>query len=116
MNHLTVAQNIFIGREPRGRPGVSGQTVDTAVRSLIAARSYGKAFVHVTGHGVGFRYHELPPLLSQTSSGLLAQGMITSVEPGIYLEGWGGIRLEDNVLVTASGAERLSTASLPLTP
>ncbi len=96
-------------------PGVAERSVDAAARGLIAARGYGDAFVHVTGHGVGFRYHELPPLLSSTSDGLLAEGMITSVEPGIYLSNWGGIRLEDNVLVTDSGAERLSTASLSLT-
>lgn len=98
------------------RPGVTGKSVDTATRDVIMARGYGEAFVHVTGHGVGFRYHELPPLLSSTSEGLLEAGMITSVEPGIYLADWGGIRLEDNVLVTATGAERLTTVSLALKP
>src|SRR5258707_1190591 len=98
------------------RPGATGRAVDAAARSLIAARGYGDAFVHGTGHGVGFRYHELPPLLTSNSDSILAQGMITSAEPGIYLSGWGGIRLEDNVLVTDSGAERLSPALLPLTP
>lgn len=92
------------------RPGVLLKDVDAAARRVIAAAGYGEAFSHSLGHGIGLEVHE-PPRLASPESGRLAAGMIVTVEPGIYLPGELGIRLEDDVLVTAGGHEVLS--SLP---
>lgn len=90
-------------------PGASGREVDAAARDLITAAGLGDAFVHSTGHGVGLAIHE-NPRLSQTSSAILEPGMVVTVEPGIYLPGEGGIRIEDLVLVTDVGREVLTAA------
>jgi Xaa-Pro aminopeptidase len=92
------------------RPGVSGAAVDHAARASIAAAGYGDTFHHQTGHGLGFRYHESRPLLHPAYTGVLAAGMVVTVEPGIYLPGEFGVRIEDDVLITADGAEYLSHA------
>ncbi len=89
------------------RPGVKAADVDGAARSVIAEAGYSDYFPHVTGHGLGFRYHESSPILSPDSTAILEEGMLTSVEPGIYDDSFGGIRLEDDILVTAEGAETL---------
>lgn len=86
------------------RPGVSGATVDEAARSLIREAGYGSYFPHVTGHGVGFGYHESAPMLAPRSSDLLLPGVLTTVEPGIYKPLFGGMRIEDDVLVTTEGS------------
>ncbi len=96
------------------KAGVTAGEVDAAARNFIAARGHAEHFPHVTGHGLGFRYHELPPLLASGSTTVLETGMVTSVEPGIYIPGWGGIRLEDNIAVGESGGERLSPLPFPL--
>lgn len=95
-------------------PNAKAHDVDAAARDLITARGYGERFVHITGHGLGFRYHEPAPILAAGSADVLQPGMVTSVEPGIYIPGWGGIRIEQNVLVTDTGAEILSTAPIAL--
>lgn len=90
------------------RPGVGCKTIDAAAREVIAAAGYGERFAHGLGHGIGRVVHEGPGL-GKSSSGRLRAGMVVTVEPGIYLPGVGGIRIEDDVLVTADGRRRLST-------
>jgi len=85
--------------------------VDAAARAVIEAAGYGEQFVHRTGHGVGLEIHE-PPYLVTGNQALLATGMVHSVEPGIYLSGRFGVRLEDLVVVEAGGGRRLNQAPL----
>jgi Xaa-Pro aminopeptidase len=92
------------------RPGVTGDEVDSAAREVIRQAGFGKNFGHGLGHGIGLEIHE-GPRVSQNAKVELEPGMIVTVEPGIYLPGWGGIRIEDDVLVTRGGHEVLS--SLP---
>lgn len=92
------------------RPGIPARDVDAAARAVIATAGYGDFFTHRTGHGVGQEIHE-PPYISGTSDVILAPGMVFSVEPGIYLPGRFGIRLEELAVVTETGCEILS--SLP---
>ncbi len=89
------------------RPGVSLRSVDAVARSFIASEGFGKAFGHGLGHGVGLEIHE-GPALSPRSKGNLEPGMVVTVEPGIYLPGELGIRIEDMVLVTEDGSRVLS--------
>jgi Xaa-Pro aminopeptidase len=88
-------------------PGVRGRDVDAAARSVIDARDLADAFGHGLGHGVGIQVHEAPTLRPE-STDVLEPGNVVSVEPGIYLPGEGGVRIEDLVLVTEAGRERLT--------
>jgi Xaa-Pro dipeptidase len=83
--------------------------VDGAARKLIEKAGLGDYFVHVTGHGIGFRYHEPIPTLHPDSDEALKAGMVFSVEPGIYLPGFGGIRIENDVALTETGKIVLTT-------
>ena len=88
-------------------PGMKGSDVDAAAREVIERAGYGKHFGHGTGHGVGLEVHE-QPVLSPRSGDRLRPGMVVTVEPGIYVENFGGVRIEDMVLVTEAGREILS--------
>ncbi|HTX00368.1 MAG TPA: Xaa-Pro peptidase family protein [Acidimicrobiales bacterium] len=90
------------------RPGTELAEIDRTIRARIAAGGYGGQPDHAVAHGVGARAHE-PPWAHQASPGKLEEGMVLAVEPGAYWPGGGGLRLEDDYLVTASGAERLGT-------
>lgn len=95
------------------RHGNAFSDPDTAAREVLEKAGLGKYFVHITGHGVGFRYHEFIPFLAPGAQGVLQAGMVSSVEPGVYIDGFGGIRIEDNVAVGPEGPVFLSTPRKP---
>jgi len=92
----------------RVRPGMTGAEVDAIARDAITQRGFGEAFIHGTGHGIGLEVHEPPWLTPTRGVDVLEPGMVFSIEPGVYLHGRGGVRIEDLVLLTESGAEVLS--------
>lgn len=95
------------------RPGATGRDVDAAARSVLEAAGFGKAFGHGLGHGLGLDIHEMPRL-RPGSDDVLRPGMVVTVEPGVYLPGWGGVRIEDDVLVTADGPLVLTSLPRPI--
>jgi Xaa-Pro aminopeptidase len=111
---LSQAYDVVLRAQAAGiaaaRPGVVCRTVDAAARKVIEQAGYGKQFLHGLGHGFGRAVHEAPTLGAR-STDRLRDGMVVTVEPGIYLPGIGGIRIEDDILVTSHGPRRLS--SLP---
>jgi Xaa-Pro aminopeptidase len=99
------------------RAGVPAGTVDEAARRTLSERGLGEAFLHATGHGLGLDVHEAPRIGRPGTSDppeVLAAGMVCTIEPGAYVEGLGGARLEDDVLVTPNGYEALTTAPTDL--
>ncbi len=95
------------------RPGLEAQEVDRTARAIIDAAGYGERFIHRTGHSIGLELHE-PPYMVEGDETVLEQGMTFSVEPGVYLEGRFGIRIEDIVAVTSDGVERLNRSTRDL--
>lgn len=116
-DELTRAYEVCLDAQLSGlaavQPGASGPGVDAAARDKIEMAGFGEAFGHGLGHGVGLLVHE-DPRLAQESRSILAEGNVVTVEPGIYLSGLGGIRIEDLVVVREDGPEILTTFSKDL--
>ncbi|PLS15293.1 Xaa-Pro dipeptidase [Bacillus sp. M6-12] len=95
------------------KPGMTGREADALTRNLIEEKGYGQYFGHSTGHGIGLEVHE-GPALSVKSDTILEPGMVVTVEPGIYIPGVGGVRIEDDTLITDSGNESLTHSTKEL--
>ena len=95
------------------RPGVVAQDLDRTARGILDAAGFGDRFIHRTGHGIGLELHE-PPYIVRGDETVLEPGMTFSIEPGVYLDGRFGIRIEDIVAVTADGVERLNRSTRDL--
>jgi Xaa-Pro dipeptidase len=131
--HADITRTYVVGTEPNARqrdlfelvreaqqagiaaakPGTPCCEVDRAARSVIEAAGLGAHFVHRTGHGLGLEVHE-PPSLHARNTEQLPEGAVITVEPGVYLPGYGGVRIEDDVAVTASGPDVLTRAPIGL--
>lgn len=107
---LAVAQEAAVNAV---RPGVTAESIDTAARSIIAAAGYGEFFIHRTGHGIGLDAHEHPYIIEGNLE-QIRSGMAFSIEPGIYVPERWGMRIEDIVVATADGVERLNQSSRKL--
>ncbi|MEL3961626.1 Xaa-Pro peptidase family protein [Lysinibacillus endophyticus] len=102
----TVLQSQLFALEKVG-PGMTGIEADAIARDYLTSKGYGEAFGHSTGHGIGLEVHE-GPALSSRSETVLEPNMVVTIEPGIYLPGIGGVRIEDDVLITETGNEKLT--------
>jgi len=91
------------------RSGVPARSVDAAARKHIRHHGYGRYFIHSLGHGLGIHVHD-PLRISALSTAILSAGNVITIEPGVYIPGWGGIRIEDDVVVNPHGCDVLSTS------
>ena len=126
------SRTVVVGEPPRGfervydvvrraqagacdsvRPGVAAQEIDRVARGIVTDAGFGGRFIHRTGHGIGLEVHE-PPYIVEGNDWILEPGTTFSVEPGVYLEGEFGVRIEDIVVVTADGGERLNRSGREL--
>jgi len=94
--------------------GRAAREIDAAARGHLASHGYGKYFTHGTGHGVGLNVHEFPSVAT-ASDAVLARSMVITIEPGLYIPGWGGIRIEDTLAVRGTGCELITCTSKSLT-
>ena len=106
--YTTVLRAQLISMET-AQPGMTGEEIDKIARDIIAAEGYGEYFGHSLGHGVGVEIHENPGV-GPNSKNSIKPGMVYTIEPGIYIENWGGIRIEDMVIMTESGNNLISHA------
>ena len=90
------------------KPGITGAELDAVVRDYITSRGYGENYVHGLGHGIGLEIHEMPNINKRGQNVILQPGMTFTVEPGIYIPGKGGVRIEDTVVLTDEGAKVLT--------
>ncbi len=104
----TVVQEAQYRGMKAAKPGITGKELDAEIRDYIESRGYGRYFTHGLGHGVGLEIHELPNINSKGDIPL-QEGMVFSIEPGIYIQGRGGVRIEDSVVLTKEGAHSLTT-------
>lgn len=116
-NELINIYNTVLEANKRGidgiKPGMTGKEADALTRDYITEKGYGKNFGHSTGHGLGLEVHE-GPALSMRSDMKLEKGMVVTVEPGIYVAGLGGCRIEDDIVITENGNERITFAQKEL--
>ena len=93
------------------KPGVYAKDIDAVSRQYISDKGMGSFFLHSLGHGIGRETHEIPAI-SQNSKIRLEKGMVITVEPGVYIPGWGGVRIEDTVLITKNGCKVLTKGAV----
>lgn len=99
-----------VAARTRLRPGMTGREADALAREVIDVAGFGDAFGHALGHGIGLEVHE-SPRLAPTASGVIPAGAVVTIEPGVYLPGWGGVRLEDDIFLTPEGPRCLSSGA-----
>ncbi len=92
------------------KPGITGAAADAFARDSLSAAGYGDQFLHSLGHGVGLEIHEDPRLRKLAVDQVLEPGMVITIEPGVYIAGWGGVRIEDTAVITEDGIRVLSTS------
>jgi Xaa-Pro aminopeptidase len=95
------------------KPGISCRDLDDVARSYIHGKGFGDYFGHGLGHGIGLEIHEMPTL-SPRGTAVLDEGMVITIEPGIYIPGFGGVRIEDTVVVTSNGCQVITSADKQL--